>query len=441
MDVLDKLFGWARKRDGNAPDIRFGRYSDNNKSVEKVGRWNQAEQLFRDKRFEQSLDAFIDYLRDDELRNVISEWRGDILDFRIYQGSKVVRGTCSPERLVAEVSLARMQEPIVPVMRRLLEQNFSLYYTRYALDKDRLCMRFETDRETANPNKLYYGLKELAIRSDKQDDLLLEDFRQLDALDQEHIQTLPEAERRVKCGWFRRFIAETLDQIAELDPDKLAGGISYLLLALAYRLDYLITPEGALQQELEKVIAIFYSKEDKPVLEKNSQMTEAFRRLQGRTDAEIEPSLFRSVSTFSIVAPQPPKLVSESLYTAIQNMFWFRDNKQPGMALQILEYGFSFCQYSYSLPRPMTELYRLFMQVNHPAYFRDLGFAEGLYEPERNEFDRSAIEAAVEDIIERGRVKYPAMAWKKQNVKYDSLLNFNHSFVSEVQTLNMESSS
>jgi len=439
MDVFDKLFGWAWKRDGNGPDIHFGRYSDNNKSVEKVGRWNQAEQLFRDKRFEESLDAFMDYLRDDNLQNVVTEWRGQILDFRIYQGSKVVRGSCSPERLVAEVSLARMQEPIVPVMRRLLEQNFSLYYSRYALDKDRLCMRFETDRETANPNKLYYGLKELAIRSDKQDDLLLEDFRQLGPLDQEHILPLPDPERKLKCDWFRRFIRESLELIVDLDPDKLAGGISYLLLALAYRLDYLIAPEGILQQELEKVIALFYSKEDKSVLDKNSQMIEAFRKLLNRPDAEIEPSLFRGMSTFSIVAPQPPKVVSESLYTAIQNMFWFRDNKQPRMAVQILEYGFSFCQYSYSLPRPMTELYHLFMQVNHSVYFRDLGFSNTLYDIEQNDFNRSAIEEETEAIIERWQSKYPGMAWKKQNVKYDSLLNFNHSFLSEVQGLNMES--
>jgi len=437
MDVLDRFFGWARRKGGDLPDVRFGRYSDNNKSVDKVGRWNQAEQLFRDRRYDECLDAFMDYLRDDALENVVTERKDGILDFRITQGSKVVRGSCSPERLVAEVSLARMPEPIVPVMRRLLEQNFSLYYGRYALDGDRLCMRFETETRAANPNKLYYGLKELAIRADKQDDLLLEDFRQLVPLDQEHIQALPDSERKVKCNWFRRFILETLEQIEGLDPDKMAGGISYLLLGLAYRIDYLITPEGSLQQDLEKVIALFYTKEEKPVVEKNTQMAEAYRRLAARTDAEIAPSLFRSIATFSIVAPQPAKVVSESMFTAIQNMVWFRDNKQPRMAERILEYGFSFCQYSYSLPRPLTELYLLFMQVNHPEYFQDLGFVT-LYDREKNEFERSVIEDAVEGIVERWQSKYPGMAWKKSNIRYDSLLSFNHAFLAEVQGLNME---
>jgi hypothetical protein len=437
MDVFDRFFGWARRKEGDRPDIRFGRYSDNNKSVDKVARWNHAEQAFRDKKYNECLDAFMDYLRDDALENVVTERKDGILDFRIIQGSKVVRGSCSPERLVAEVSLARMPEPIVPVMRRLLEQNFSLYYGRYALDGDRLCMRFETETRAASPNKLYYGLKELAIRADKQDDLLLEDFRQLQPIDQDHIQPLPELERRVKCDWFRKFILETLDQVAALDPDKMAGGISYLLLGLAYRLDFLITPEGSLQQELEKIIAMFYTKEEKPVVEKNTQMAEAFRKLASRVDAEIAPSLFRSMATFSIVAPQPAKVVSESLFTAIQNMVWFRDNKQPKMAERILEYGFSFCQYSYSLPRPLTELYHLFMQVNHPEYFRDLGF-EMLYDLEKNEFVRSVIEDTVEDIVDRWQTKYPGMAWRKSNIKYDSLLSFNQAFLAEVQGMNME---
>jgi hypothetical protein len=31
------------------PDVVLGRYSDNNKSVEKTNRWNEADALFREK--------------------------------------------------------------------------------------------------------------------------------------------------------------------------------------------------------------------------------------------------------------------------------------------------------------------------------------------------------------------------------------------------------
>ena len=54
---------------------------------------------------------------------------------------------------------------------------------------------------------------------------------------------------------------------------------------------------------------------------------------------------------------------------------------------QIIEYGFSYCQYSYSLPRPLSELFRLFMQINYGSYFKLLGFVEKYYDEEKKDFD------------------------------------------------------
>ena len=131
--MFDKLFSWTRKKEEPQPDVVLGRYSDNNKSVEKTNRWNEADALFKEKNYARSIDAFFDYLRDDAKGNVITERKGEVLNFTIFQGSKVVRGNCDDKRLYAEVSLARMPQPSIPVMRRLLEQNYLLYYSRYTL--------------------------------------------------------------------------------------------------------------------------------------------------------------------------------------------------------------------------------------------------------------------------------------------------------------------
>ncbi|MFL5811254.1 MAG: hypothetical protein ACJ749_17160, partial [Flavisolibacter sp.] len=62
--MLDKIFSWSKKKteEEAEPGIRFGRYSDNNKSVEKVDRWNDAEALFKEKKYFESISAFFDYL-------------------------------------------------------------------------------------------------------------------------------------------------------------------------------------------------------------------------------------------------------------------------------------------------------------------------------------------------------------------------------------------
>ncbi len=179
--------------------------------------------------------------------------------------------------LSAEVKLAKMQQPSVPVMRRLLEMNFGLYYSRYALNDNELCMRFDTNIETANPSKLYYGLKELAIKSDKQDDLLVQDFTFLERLDEEHIAEIPDTEKLVKYEALQNWITETLDKIASVDADKFSGGICYLLLALVYRIDFLISPEGQLLNDLEKISGIYFKKDDRQMVEKNRDMIEEFK--------------------------------------------------------------------------------------------------------------------------------------------------------------------
>lgn len=436
--MLDRLIGWLKKKAEKRPSIVFGRYSDNNKTIAQVTRWTAADTLFREKKYQQSIDAFFDYLRDDSVKNVEMERSGSQMYFTIFQGSKVVRGVCDEKRLRAEVVLARMPEPSIPVMRRLLEQNYLLYYSRYTLDKDRICMRFDSELETANPNKLYYGLKELATKADKQDDLLIQDFAMLEQVDMEHVGDLTTDEKRIRLFYFRKFIKETLDQVALLDKEKMAGGISYMLLALGYRIDYLITPESKLLQDLEKIISIYFSKDDRSAQEKNHLMIDAFWRLNDKQDDEIVNFLFRSVSTFSIVSPQPHKVIADVLQSALQNMAWYRDNKYPEIAQRIMEYGFSYCQYSYSLPKPLSALFQLYMEVHYPDYFLEIGYHEKIYDEKTGIFKKEIIEKEIEEINVQWKEKYPMFWFKTQQLKYDGLTSFDQSFLKEIISLNFD---
>ena len=436
--MLEKLFGWFSKKDVVVPNIRFGRYSDNNKTVAKIARWSEAEKLFKESKRLESLDAFFDYLKDEEEDNVIYERTGPEGRFEIFQGSKVVRGEYNEDKFTAEVTLARMPRPSTPVMRRLLEMNFNLFYSRFAMDEERLNMRFDSDMDTATPNKLYYGLKELATKADKQDDLLVQNFSLLEKADIEHVETLPEEEKAIKFEYMQKWITETLEQIRSLDADKFAGGIAYLLLATVYRIDYLVAPEGPIMNELEAIPDIYFKKDNRPTAEKNFDMIEALEKLKSKQKEEIYPFLFRSKHTFSIVTPQNYKTIVEAIKGSHQNMIWYRDNGYPSVANQIIEYGFSYCQYSYSLPRPLTELFQLFMQINYESYFHALGFTEELYNEEKKEFEKEEIVEHIEGIINFWRTKYPKLEFEVQSLRFDSRLNFNYSFTRELTNLKFE---
>jgi hypothetical protein len=437
--MLEKLFGKSKKKAEvtEQQDILFGRYSDNNKPVAKVSRWTDADNLFKEKKYGESLDAFFEYLRDDTMQNVVYERNGAEGRFHFYQGSKIIRGTFGNETLKAEVTLARMPQPSVPVMRRLLEMNFSLYYSRFSLDNERLCMRFDSDAETASPGKLYYGLKELATKADKQDDLLVQDFTTLETTDNDHIIPITDTEKDIKYDFLQKWIQETLDIISKLDAEKFSGGIAYMLLSLIYRIDYLIAPEGTLLNELEKIGTVYFKKDERPVQEKNRDMVEEFKKLKARPKEEIVKQLFRSKYTFAITSPQVYKTISDSIHGANANLPWYRDNDHVNIAMKIAEYGISYCQYSYSLPRPITEYYHLLMVVNYPEFFEALGYRNYL-DSKKKELDSASILTRIKEIEENWRTKYPNMEMKVANIKFDNLVNFNFTYTTEMEYLNME---
>lgn len=438
--MLEKLFKRSKPKDldEQTPAIRFGRYSDNNKPPEKVAKWNEADALFKEKKYLQSIRTFFVYLTDEIEGNVVHTMDGDNGTFEIFQGSQIIRGHYNAEKLVAETALARMPQPSVPVMRRLLEMNFKLYYSRYSLLNDQICMQFVSDLATANPSKLYYGLKEMATRADKQDDLLVQDFTTLLPADKAHVEALPEEERAIKYKWFQQWIRETLELVEGVDADKYSGGIAYSLLALAYRIDFLIRPEGKLLLDLEKIVETYFRKDDRRVSEKNAEMMDCFTKMLGRSKEQFYPFLFRSKYTFSIVSPQSFKTIGDAIYNANQNINWYKENKQHKIAALISEYGFAYCQYSYSLPRPVTEFFLLFMKINYPGFFRDLGFTKSFMKEDGN-YDQETIGAELTRIQEAWNDKYPEMKFRTDRLKWDSNVVFNQSFTNEVESLNMES--
>ena len=155
-------------------------------------------------------------------------------------------------------------------------------------------MRFDSDVGTASPSKLYYGLKELSTKADKQDDLLVRDFSSLQILDTDHIIEIPKEEKEIKFEWMQKWIGDTISYIKTLDSDKFSGGIAYLLLALAYRIDYLIVPEGNILHDLEKIVELYFKKDERQTTEKNRDIIEGFEKLKNKPKEEVSDALYRS---------------------------------------------------------------------------------------------------------------------------------------------------
>ncbi len=70
--------------------VQFGHYSDNNKPVQKSQKWDESVDLFKKQSFLESIDAFFEYLKDDQVENVTLTKNQDQRQFSLTQGSKIM---------------------------------------------------------------------------------------------------------------------------------------------------------------------------------------------------------------------------------------------------------------------------------------------------------------------------------------------------------------
>jgi hypothetical protein len=420
--------------------MRFGRYSDNNKTFAKSQSWYKAEDLFKEKNYNEAFAAFFDYLRDEEEDNVHFKPEGDTFTFDLLQGSKKVSGKSDGKDILVSVPLAKMAEPSIPVMRRLLDMNFNMYYSRTALDPDgTLCMLFDTDVKSTTTNKLYYALRELATKGDRLDDLLLADFASLQPTGIDHIQPYTEHELEFKYRYFRMWIEEGLKAIDVLNQDAFSGAIAYLLPVILYRIDFLITPEAKILAEMERISSIYWArKEDTTLVERNQIMKDAVRKMLETTKEQFAANVYHSRSTFAISAPPKPDKARDSIYNANKDSHWYIDNKYPEIALALVEYGLLYNQFIYSMPSIITELTTVFMAVIHSDYFAECGMKVPLYNKEEKKFNKPAIEEAVDSILKSYKEKFRGIKWDFTRVRYDSLYDFALTFSEQMASMNLE---
>ncbi|MGL4599887.1 MAG: hypothetical protein ACRCYO_20360, partial [Bacteroidia bacterium] len=281
--------------------IIFGRYTDANKSAKQMAAWTRSNDLFKQQKYADAHEAFLEYLRDETVGNV--EWTrsGDRIDFALTQGSKIIRGYSIPEKVHAETDIARFDKPSVAFMRKLMTLNYSLNYSRMCLKDDRICMKFGSAMLDASPNKLFFSLKEICQKADKQDNLLIDEFSMLQPVGEEHLGLIPDAEKEVKYAYFQKWVNDALTKIASLDETKFAGAISFYLLSAAYRIDYLLMPEGVLVADLERIHGIYFAKDNRPMEAKNRDIIDIFQKLLEKPKEYFFESFYRTRATFGLV--------------------------------------------------------------------------------------------------------------------------------------------
>lgn len=438
MSFFKNLFG-VKTDDNYLKDrelgVKLGRYTDAFKSKDQVDMWQAAIKSFEEKSYLESYDTFLKYLKDPKTENISFQKEGEVTNFQFFQGSKKIAGSITKETVKAEAAVVKMPSKNVAVMRKLMDLNYSLRYSRYALKDDVIYIKFDSSSLDGSPEKLYFGLKELAGQADKNDDLLLSEFSSLVAVNDGHVSDLPEAEKTLKREFFKQQVSETLEDIKDLDPAKFEGGISYMLLNTVFKLDYLVSPEGKIMDDLEKMQAHYYAPTQESTQDRNAEMKKKLEELKSFSDSDIDKELYNTVSTFGSANPAPHAAVVDSINAALGNAKWYKENDKIEIAYKIYEYPASYGLFYFGLPHPTRFNYELLIEIFNQNFYKQLGYSADLYSTSESKINKDAIKAKISHINEMTKEQFPKAQIKTSKLKFGNLAEFAESYLTEIRDL------
>lgn len=440
MGLFDRFFGNGSEEQVQ-PKIKFGRYSDSYKSPASYKAWDEALEQFEAKDYLASYRAFFVYLRDEQEDNVRLKETEEGIHFDLFQGSKKISGFVDQKKLKVESKVAHTEKFRVAFMRRLMELNYALEYSRFALDREgNITIVFDTYTIDGSPYKLYYALKEVATKADKQDDLLLDEFKSLKPVDVDHLEFLPDEEKKIKCDFIQEQIRQTLEEVdhGKLNKDKYAGGVAYLLLHLIYKLDYLVKPEGFMMEVLERLHRLYSTKDDKKSMaELNQVICKELRFLLDRPREEFYKEMYRVPATFGITMPVSHDRVVSLIDSELHQMDWYLDNGYDEIALAIPGFICSYCLFIYAIPKPGRKLFHLYLQTTESDYFRALGFTDYYYDTSTGTLDKKAIKRAIRKIVDDHRDRFSKLVFPTNTLDFSTPARFARSYFQVIRNLDM----
>jgi hypothetical protein len=443
MNFFERIFNFNADIDKNQPNIPFGRYTDVYKTSEQYAAWDLSMKHFEKEEYKEAYRQFFIYLSDLKEGNVNWKEEEGVFNFEFQQGSGVIKGFINHEKIKAESIIAKADVTNVGFMRRLMEYNFSLKYCRFALtSENHIAVIFDTFLADGSPLKLYNAFKELSINADKQDDLLLDEFKMLQPFSIKEGETITEAEKEAKYNYIQQEIKAVFENFDAGKPDtnQYPGGYAYTFLHLVYKLDYLIRPEGFMMDALEKVHKIYFSaSEEKNAQLKNIAIRKELQKLLDRPKEEFYKEFYRTKSTFGITTPVNHERFVALIEGELKNISWYKDNDHTMLALGIPGYIATYSLFNYALPKPDKDFLHFYIQVMESDYFKNLGF-KFPYKDAQGMLNKKGILKRIKEIVEQNKQNYAKLSPNTTNLDFSNPVSFAQSYMEMLKELNLQKS-
>jgi hypothetical protein len=439
MSFLSRILGLDSSDVPEQVDVVFGRFTDAYKTSAQVAAFDRSLERFEQGAYLDAYREFFASLKDPDSDNITVREENDTLYFEFWQGSQRITGMANAQKVKAESKLARTDDLNVGFLRRLVTANFSLKFSRFALDSDNcLCMLYDTSTLDGSPLKINFALRELAINADKQDDLLLDEFRTLRPYEPRTYGEISESEKEIKYAFIIREINQVFAEIdaGKPDPNQYPGTYAYLLLALAFKLDYLVRPEGWMMDAMERIHGIYFAKNDRTAQTKINSIRKEYQQLLDRPKEDFFKEMYRTRSTFGVNPAVNHGTISALIDGELSNMEWPLQQRYETLAMAVPRYIAGFALFHYAPPKPDRHLFHLFFKILEPEFFKSLGFKHSMvFEDGRP--DKTPILREIKRITEQNKTEFPHFKPNTDGLDFNSMPLFAKSFLLMVKDLNL----
>jgi hypothetical protein len=429
MNFLDKLLNREEKL-----VLQFGRHAYFINTIERNQNWEYAFKMFEQKRYLDACKSLLQYLKNTKGNNLsFRQPNNQRVNFRIIQGSKVIEGYATHDVFFANVRIAKINSPSPSFFKSVLEQNYFLKYTKYAIDDDNnLAIVYNVDQYEASPLKVFYALREMAFIADKNDDVWVTNFDELEEIATNHTYPVSQREKDLKWQYLKNRVAELENfyKNEELFIKKYPGAVAYKILDFAYSIDYLVKPEGNLMKIIEDILGVFYGSKIVDPAEKVVSMMEQVQHLKNLDKYDFDKELYLTVYSFGSPMFANHFRVAEVLASEIANIPWYLENQYFDTAVSIGKFSCGFLMYNYLLPSIDRTMLHLMVEVTEHQFFektdRDFELVNKGMPVKKKILQR------LSKIIKEHQPHYQDIIFEPKEIRFDSMAWFVYTYLTAV---------
>lgn len=409
--------------------VKFGEYNQNAKTQEQFENWYQANENFRQKKYKEGILNMLSYLYDAAEQNVQYAPYEDGISFEIFQGSTKLEGSYLNETFYANNVIAGLENISPVVMRKALDKNGKLLYSKIGLDdNNRLLMILDIPAKDLNAEVVYYGVREALLQTDEMDDALADNFgRKAVTVLHDFKHPVPPEEAHLKYRYFIKWIEETLELLSRNNRSGLHESSAFLTLNLLHRIHYLCATKGGLNTRLFNINTVYWRNvQDKKlsiaeVLQKQIQM---FAELKKMNEVEFAQYLYRTRDTFTGRGALDIPGMADEIKNGVYQAKSFKKQGMDDYAFRIIEYSIGNLVFDFNVPLIVLDLYHLQMMVLHRDFFTELGMMPPVFKEDGITLNAEFVLSWLDKSKERGKIHFPDLQLDVSTINFDDTYSF-----------------